>query len=63
MSVRIGDVAPDFTAETLALAEADSFETIAAGLERLASVVQRSFQPPLPQPPSAGEPAPSRQAA
>jgi predicted ATP-grasp superfamily ATP-dependent carboligase/protein-tyrosine-phosphatase len=59
---RLRQMCPDFTAETVTLAEPDSFANIAAALERLASVVRRSFHP-LPQPPAAGEAAPARQAA
>ncbi|HEX8622237.1 MAG TPA: ATP-grasp domain-containing protein [Allosphingosinicella sp.] len=59
---RLRQMCPDFTAETVTLAEPGSFESIAAALERLAGVVRRSFHP-LPQPPAAGEAAPARQAA
>lgn len=58
---RLRQMCPDFTAETVSLAEPESFETIAAGLERLATVIQRCFQP---LPPAADDRAPAhRQAA
>jgi predicted ATP-grasp superfamily ATP-dependent carboligase/protein-tyrosine-phosphatase len=60
---RLRQMCPGFTAETMSLAEPDSFASIAAALERLAGVVERSFRP-LPQPPAVGEaPAARRQAA
>jgi protein-tyrosine-phosphatase len=59
---RLRQMCPDFTAETVTLAEPDSFENIAAALERLANVVRRNFHP-LPSPPVTSEAAPSRQAA
>lgn len=58
---RLRQMCPDFTAETVTLAEPDSFANIAAALERLANVVQGSFHSPS-QPP-AREAAPARQAA
>lgn len=59
---RLRQICPDFTAETVSLAEPDSFANIAAALERLASVVRRSFQP-RPQTPDADEAAPARRQA
>ncbi|HEX8225540.1 MAG TPA: ATP-grasp domain-containing protein [Allosphingosinicella sp.] len=59
---RLRQMCPDFTAETVTLAEPDSFPAIAAALERLAGVVRRSFHP-LPEPSAAGEAAPARRQA
>jgi protein-tyrosine-phosphatase len=64
---RLRQMCPDFTAEVMILAEpdgagTDSFPAIAAALERLASVVERSFHP-RPQLPAVGEVPPARRQA
>jgi protein-tyrosine-phosphatase len=59
---RLRQMCPDFTAETVTLTEPDSFANIAAALERLAKVVERSFDP-RPQPPALGEAPPARRQA
>jgi predicted ATP-grasp superfamily ATP-dependent carboligase/protein-tyrosine-phosphatase len=59
---RLRQMCPDFTAETVILAEPDSFESLAAALERLANVVRRNFNP-LPRPPVASDAAPARRQA
>ena len=60
---RLRQICPDFTAETVTLAEPDSFPAIAGALERLASVVRLSFRP-APAPPAVdGEAPPARRQA
>ena len=60
---RLRQMCPDYTAETVILAEPDSFPAIAAALERLARVVQRSFQPAPPPALDGESPRARRQAA
>ena len=54
---------PDFTAETVTLAETDSFEAIAAALERLAAVVAQCLRPAPPPPAFDRERTPVRRQA
>jgi predicted ATP-grasp superfamily ATP-dependent carboligase/protein-tyrosine-phosphatase len=64
---RLRQMCPDFTAEIVTLEElrgsdTQSFPAIAAALERLAGVVEASFQP-QPGPPALGDAAPARRQA
>jgi predicted ATP-grasp superfamily ATP-dependent carboligase/protein-tyrosine-phosphatase len=60
---RLRQMCPDFTAETVSVADSDSLPAIAAALERLASVVRRSFDPQPETPAAAGQTAPARRQA
>jgi predicted ATP-grasp superfamily ATP-dependent carboligase len=65
---RLRQMCPEFAAELVTLADpradgTDSFPAIAAALERLAGLVERSFRPVPPPPAFGGEAAARRQAA